>query len=156
MDAKDIAILPTISQQTKTPLTAALIALAEVTQQIDALDGKTCTGHIWWRDKKKLDKPNKMYINHNMNQACPLHGTPEKGKRIRVYIGTDPNKQKAAEIDLDAEARLVKLGQTRRTLESALSRATSRLQDYYRTLQFTCPTHWNPDTPLEPDTHQSW
>ncbi|MCP4539203.1 MAG: hypothetical protein GY832_18860 [Chloroflexi bacterium] len=78
-------------------------ALADLDRQLDTLraqvaaldDAGVCTGTAWWR--RDNGAAPKMYANHGVNQACPIHGTPEQEKRLRVYIGLDPDKQAQAQ-----------------------------------------------------------
>lgn len=154
MDQNEIAALETLTQHVHFPLAAALQKLDEANQAIANLAGNTCTGSIWWRDPNS-DKP-RMYINHRKDQVCPLHGMPNRGKRIRTYIGSDPDKQAEAHATLDAETRLDALRQTKRQLDAALSQARYRLRDYYRALRYTVPDHWQPAADPEPDPRRPW
>jgi hypothetical protein len=85
--------------------------LAELDRQIDrlvtqvaALDDKgVCTGVAYWRDKD--DSTPKLYANHGIDRACPIHGRPEAGKRLRTYVGSNPEAQREA---LDGIARCQK------------------------------------------------
>ena len=64
--------------------------ISDLQNYLDRLNGNTCTGREWWRDKDHPTKTPKLYILHSIDQTCPLHGEPEPGKRLRVYIGSDP------------------------------------------------------------------
>ena len=76
--------------------------LASIAEHLDVLAGEidtlkaqisdldeagVCTGTDYWRDGTKL------YANHGINKTCPIHGTPEPGKRLRTYVGTDATTQ---------------------------------------------------------------
>ena len=54
-----------------------------------------CTGTAHWRAST-------LYANHGIGQTCPMHGKPQPGKRLRVYVSKKPRKQKPV---LDAIAR---------------------------------------------------
>jgi len=55
-----------------------------------------CTGSEHWRDANTDGKKAKLYIIHPLTHACPIHGIPEPGKRIRTYVGSNPAKIEAA------------------------------------------------------------
>jgi len=118
---------------------ALLDSLAEVERlsgELVALDGRTCTGREYWRDKDIAGKEAKLYVNHSIDQVCPLHGTPEPGKRIRQYVGTDLSAIREAKEAIEREG-------TRRRLESELAKITRglrrceyQLQEFYGLLGF--------------------
>lgn len=66
--------------------------------EIDALEAQiadldeagVCTGTDYWREGTKL------YANHGIDQACPIHGEPGSGKRLRVYVGMNQEAQQEA------------------------------------------------------------
>lgn len=101
--------------------------LNRLDQAATHLEGHTCTGTPYWRDKDIPGKQPKLYLIHPTDQFCPLHGMPEHGERIRTYIGSDTHKQAgalAAVTDEDRRARLV----TRRdTLNHKLTAAETAL-----------------------------
>lgn len=100
--------------------------------EIDALEAQiadldeagVCTGTDYWREGTKL------YANHGIDQACPIHGEPESSKRLRVYIGTNQEAQQEAlaaiarcrqKADLEAQIRHI---ETRRgCVERAIAEA---------------------------------
>lgn len=51
--------------------------------EIALLEHRRCTGKIYMRDGKYA------YANHGVDEACPIHGEPTPGGRIRKYIGSD-------------------------------------------------------------------
>jgi hypothetical protein len=60
------------------------------------LDSQTCTGREWWRDRGHPTREEKLYILHSVGAACPVHGKPEPGGRLRVYVGNDFERIKEA------------------------------------------------------------
>ena len=154
MDTDEITILTKLAAHTQQPLTTALDALTEIQTQINQLAGHTCTGTIWWRDPNS-EQP-KMYIIHRKDECCPTHGMPDRGKRLRIYIGTDPDRQAEAHAILDAKARLVKLRSRKQGLDRALSVALRYLPDYYNALRYAAPDRWSPDQSFEPDARRPW
>lgn len=154
MDENDITALEHLIAHVNEPYLDAKKKLAQVQEEIGKLDGHTCTGAIWWRDPDS-DK-RRMYINHRKNESCPLHGTPERDKRLRIYIGSDPDKQAAARTLLDAEARLTILRRTERKLNAGLSQAFYRLRDYYKALCYIAPDSWDPAADPRPDPRRPW
>lgn len=105
--------------------------LAEVQQlelEMKNLNGNTCTGREYWRDKDHEKKPPKLYILHSIDQACPLHGKPESGERLRTYIGSDPVNITEAMTAMDNE-------HVREKLQNKLGQIESRLSSSYHTLR---------------------
>ncbi len=116
---------PSADVTTEEKLTAIVAALESLGQrrsltcaEIAKLDRVgICTGIVYWRDNGG-DKP-KLYANHSIDQACPIHGKPGPGKRLRTYVGTDPERQ--AEILAAMKRRREKLD-----LESAIRQTEIR------------------------------
>lgn len=113
-----------------------------------ALDGITCTGVPHWRDKEKPKATPKLYINHSIDQACPLHGQPKRGKRLRVYIGTDPTNQRLAGEAIEREQERKALEKQVHRMESLLAQAKSDIKSALSSLGYSSPADGS--TP-EPD-----
>ena len=111
----DIERLAIMAAGCDAALRARFDSLDVLQDELDALDGTTCTGREWWRDKDHATKTPKLYILHSIDKACPLHGDPSPGGRLRCYVGSDP-----AKID-EARAAMAR-EQKRRDLERELSR----------------------------------
>ncbi len=84
------------TEEKLTAITATLESLDQqlslVRAQITQLDENgICTGTVYWR--RDDGKPPKLYANHSVNQTCPTHGQPSPDSRLRVYVGTDPERQ---------------------------------------------------------------
>jgi len=107
-------------------LTLAVATAAQELEGIDneilSLDGTTCTGTVHWRHPKDGSPP-MMYANHKHDQACPLHGTPAPGQRLRVYIGKKAARQQAVEKAMELQTVLATLKGRQRHLASALTSA---------------------------------
>jgi len=119
------------------PLLAARHERDRIIAEITTYTNASCTGTLHWRDPGGNPK---LYIIHATGQACPLHGTPARGTRIRTYIGTNPAKQAEATDQVCAEATLRKLRARLARIERALSSASYNLRRYYADLQWTVPT----------------
>jgi len=86
---------------TEEKVTTILETLDRLDQQITDLHAQAadleragiCTGSAHWRDANHDGRTPKLYALHRLDEACPLHGKPGSGQRLRVYIGTDPEKQ---------------------------------------------------------------
>jgi len=88
--------LRTLAQHLPDGIASAQARLAEIQQQITDLQTLgVCTGVAYWRDAGSSKTP-KLYINHDTDTPCPVHGRPAPGHRIRHYVGTNPHTQTAA------------------------------------------------------------
>jgi len=124
----DIDRLARMASGCEPALRARFDALDGLQAELDALDGRTCTGREWWRDKNHATKTPKLYILHSIDQVCPLHGEPEAGGRLRCYVGSDSGKIAEARAAMAREQR-------RRDLERELSRLRGGLASCGRYLQ---------------------
>lgn len=107
--------------------------MTEMERELAALDGTTCIGREWWRDKDHPRKEAKLYINHSIDQACPLHGKPEPGGRLRVYVGSDFANIADVREAMDREVHRQELERRLRKIQSGLSNcgySISRFYDY--------------------------
>jgi hypothetical protein len=85
----------------------------------------TCTGTVYWRRDGTTPK---MYANHGTNEACPIHGTPAPGKRLRVYVGTDQLRQIKVKEAMKRQEHLLDKQQQRTALERRLKNLTWKLR----------------------------
>jgi hypothetical protein len=69
-------------------------------------------------------------------RTCPIHGTPKAGKRIRKYIGSDPQRQATAERAIENELHSLTLQTRRKAITNRLSDATAALVRFYRQLGY--------------------
>jgi hypothetical protein len=127
-------------------LTSIAARLDALTDQIDALEAQVadldeagvCTGVPYWRDGTGGSRARpKLYANHGVDQACPIHGRPEPGKRLRTYVGADPEAQEEAlaaiaryeqKADLETCIRHVEMqrGRVERAIAEAWRAATGK------------------------------
>jgi hypothetical protein len=136
------------------PIIARLHELEQVTRALDKLTGWTCTGRVHWRDRNAPGKTPKMIVIHFIDQACPLHGAPEAGKRLRVYVGTDEARQAVAVAAIQDEEERRGLEQRKEGIERALHRCGYNLRQSYECLGYTVP---RPDqAALYPEPRDGW
>jgi len=119
-------------------------ALAELRAQLEVLQRTSCTGTVYWR--KDENNP-KMYANHPIDTECPIHGKPQSNKRLRSYIGTDPDRQAEAEAAIEREKEREQLQAQVSAREWSLTRLGSDLRSLFYTLGYTHPD----DGPPEPN-----
>jgi len=110
-------------------LEARVDELARLRVDLAALDGQTCTGREFWQGKR-------LYANHSINQACPLHGRPEPGARLRCYVGSDPDRIERARAAMALEQNRVSLEREVRTAEHGLAAVGNALRHYYGLLGY--------------------
>jgi hypothetical protein len=103
-----------------------LLQMEGLQQELDALEGRTCTGKEHWRDENTPGRSAKLYIIHSVDEACPIHGEPKPGKRVRTYIGC---KKEAIE---DAKAAI-----ERERRRKALNRELYNAQDTFRSAAYS-------------------
>lgn len=103
--------------------------LARITD-LEATD--VCTGRVHWRD---LDEPNrkpKMYVIHSIGDHCPMHGKPKPGERLRIYVGTDPEKQDHILEAMERQKQRTHLESQIRQAEVRLRRIERAIDDVWR------------------------
>lgn len=137
-DEKTFEWLRKLCHQTKTAVEHRHAKLKTLKAQLALIRGKTCTGWVIWRDSKQ-EHAAKMIIHHSIGQACPLHGQPGPGKRLRSYIGTDPCKQTRADKAIEDEEKRAKLQRAYNELASKLHTAGYALCEFYRALDYPTP-----------------
>jgi hypothetical protein len=143
-----------LARLAENPIIARLHELEQVTKMLNRLAGQTCAGRVHWRDRNAPGKTPKMVIVHGIDQACPLHGTPEAGKRLRIYVGTDEERQEVAVAAIQDEEKRQKLQQRKEGIERALHRCGYNLRQAYECLGYTVP---RPDQPaLYPEPYDRW
>ena len=122
------------------PLLAARQQLTNAQCHVNTLTQLgTCNGTVYWRGAGSHAKP-KMYTNHRRDQACPVHGTPKPGGRLRCYVGQDPDKQARALADMGRAKELTEANTLVTRLERAIASAYYSLKEYYQALGYTVPT----------------
>ncbi len=97
-------------------------------QAVTRLEGHTCTGTPYWRDKDTPGRQPKLYVIHRTGAFCPLHGMPEPDERIRTYVGAGEYQQKLALASIADDARRRRLAAKRDTLNRKLAEVETVLQ----------------------------
>ena len=92
----------------------------------------TCTGSVHWRDLDRPDRQPKLYAIHSVDNSCPMHGRPERGKRLRVYVGTDPEKQDHVLDGIERQKQKAHLESQIRQIEVRLRRVERAIDDAWR------------------------
>jgi len=105
--------------------------LAELEEELAGLEGRTCTGWEWWRDVDVPGKAPKLYILHSIDGGCPTHGQPEPEKRLRVYVGIDGERIRAAREGIAREEERRRLEARARRIRSGLVEGESYLRKFY-------------------------
>ena len=109
---------------------------------VERLTNDHCTGAEHWRDAHTDHRKPKLYIIHPLNVACPIHGNPEPGKRIRTYIGTDPAKIAAAQEALTRHRHYKNAFRELQELHRCIHRAHVSIKEAWFALGLNPP---NPD-----------
>jgi hypothetical protein len=112
--------------------------LAELDRHIDRLvtrvaaldEAGVCTGVAYWRDRD--DSTPKLYANHGVGVSCPLHGEPEDGRRLRVYVGSDPEAQQEALAAIERRQQKARLEAQMRQLAMQQDRIEQAVTDAWR------------------------
>jgi hypothetical protein len=110
--------------------------IPQLEAELEGLNGNTCTGREWWRDRNHESKTPKLYILHSVDQACPLHGKPEPGDRLRVYVGSDPANIAEARAAMDREDLRKRLETRLDNIVHGLSRSDHYLHSFYSVLGY--------------------
>jgi hypothetical protein len=98
----------------------------------DLEETELCNGHVYWRDQDTPGQTPKMCITHSVDGPCPLHGAPNPGRRLRTYVGADPEKQRQVLEAIERHKRKARLeGQIRQT-EVRLRRVERAIDDAWR------------------------
>lgn len=127
----DIARIITMAAGCEQALQDSVEEIERLRGELAALDGRTCTGREYWRDKDDAGKAPKLYILHSIDQACPMHGTPEEGKRLRVYVGTDRDRIRDAKAAMEREDVRKRLAFELSQVEGGLRSCGYYLQQFY-------------------------
>lgn len=101
-------------------------------QVADLEQTEMCTGRVYWRDQDTPGQTPKMCIAHSVNGSCPLHGEPKPGERLRVYVGTDPEKQDQVLEAIEHQNRKARLESRVRQAEVWLGRVERAIDDVWR------------------------
>jgi len=111
--------------------------LMRVQEELQGLDGRTCTGREYWRDKDHPTKTAKLYVLHSIDQACPLHGEPEPEDRLRVYVGSKFARIREARRAMELEDERRRLEAQRGEIQRGLASCSYHLQSFYSLLGYT-------------------
>jgi hypothetical protein len=104
----------------------AFLEITEIEEELSRI-GDTCTGQPYWRDKDHPTRAPKLYVNHGIDEACPMHGEPEPGKRIRTYIGADEQAIEEALAAIEREEERQRLTQRLKRLQRGIIAAHSSM-----------------------------
>jgi len=132
----DVAIDVTIKEKLMTiieHLQDQTERIADLHIQIGDLEAAgTCTGTVHWRDRDRPNYQPKLYAIHGAGDSCPMHGAPRPGKRLRAYIGTDPEKQDCVLDAIERQKQKAHLESQIRQIEVRLRRVKHALDDTWR------------------------
>lgn len=131
----DIERLATMASGCEAALRQRFDALDDLQAELDALDGTTCTGREYWR--REDGKPDRLYLNHSIDQACPLHGKPDPKRRLRVYVGSDPARIAEARAAMAREQKRRDLERELSRLRGGLASCGHHLRSFYSLLGYT-------------------
>ena len=106
--------------------------LERIEGDLAALDGHTCTGVEYWR--REDGKPDRLYMNHSVDQACPMHGKPSPGGRLRSYVGSDQARIEEARAALERERTRHDLESEAQAARHGLAACGYHLRAFYGTL----------------------
>jgi len=105
----------------------AFSEITELENKLAQIDGRTCTGKPYWRDEDHPTRAPKLYVNHGIDQACPMHGEPDPGQRIRTYIGADEQAIEDALAAIEREEERQRLTQRLERLQRGIIAAQSSM-----------------------------
>ena len=108
-------------------------------QQIDDIKNTVCTGREHWRDRNKPGKTAKLYVIHSTDYPCPLHGKPEPGQRLRVYIGNKPQKIADALAAIERLDDYTRLTHDHDQIDNLITRTTYDITAIYHRLEYELP-----------------
>jgi len=114
--------------------------LRDLTAELLELKETHCTGSEHWRDANDDSLKPKLYVIHHTGIACPIHGQPEPGKRIRTYIGSNKDKIHEAQVAI-ARGRLYRETMTKlRRRHAALESASYTIRQVFWNLELDTPS----------------
>lgn len=105
----------------------AFLEVVEIKEKLTQIDGNTCTGKAYWRDEDHPTRAPKLYVNHGIDEACPMHGEPDPGKRIRTYVGADEHAIEEALAAMEREKERQRLTQRLERLQRGIIAAHSSM-----------------------------
>lgn len=105
--------------------------LAGLEEKLVGLEGRTCTGREWWRDVDVPGKTPKLYVLHSVDADCPIHGKPEPGGRLRVYVGSEGGKIGTAKAQIALEKERQSIEVRARDVRRGLDAGVYHLQMFY-------------------------
>ena len=82
-----------------------------------------CNGTPTWRDAGHSTRSPKLYIVHGVGRACPIHGQPDAGRRIRTYVGCDEERIAKALAAVERHERVETLRERAKRIKARLDRA---------------------------------
>lgn len=119
-----------LTQQLDATIARVTTELADLEEQIAELEPRACNGTEYWRDS---DSP-KLYVIHSIGKACPVHGQPDPGDRVRSYIGTKPDRIEAAQEAMRNANRLEIARRRHNQLASTLRMVERDIEAFLRRL----------------------
>lgn len=108
--------------------------LDDLADQLADLEGRTCTGNEHWQDQDHPTRAAKMRVLHGLDESCPMHGKPDEGKRLRTYVGSDPENIAAAQRAIENHKKQEELVEQKRNAENRLRSAVIHLEKLYDSL----------------------
>lgn len=113
--------------------------LIQLTNQRNHLAQQVCTGRPHWRDRNAEGKTAKLYVLHSTDQSCPIHGTPDPGARLRVYVGNKPTLVADALAAIERTTEHDNLQRRLRALLRSIDSVTYWAKACYRELDYHVP-----------------
>lgn len=131
-------------------------ALHQMQAHLDDLTQRSCNGTEYWRNKDHPTREPKMYVNHGLDQVCNVHGKPSPGDRLRVYVGSDPDKQTETRQLMENEKERQVIHRQVAQLERALNRLDWRMGQLFESVGYTYPDNGQVPEPDANWTPQQW
>jgi hypothetical protein len=129
-------------------------------QRLDWLESWSCNGTEYWRDRNHPTREPKLYINHGVDQACPMHGTPEPGKRLRIYLGANERRIEDARGWLENEKERKALEYKFNRLRNAMNRLNTQIRRLFAEIGYKIDDEgWlppRPDPDWQPEKLRRW
>jgi hypothetical protein len=132
----DVEQLVRIAERLPDAIRERASGLGALQERVAYLAANSCPGVEYWRDNATSPK---LYINHGIDEACPVHGKPEPGGRIRAYIGTDADKQGQAKVYIANHKHLNAANRELRELEGAFSTIRYNLRRLFQSIGYIMP-----------------
>jgi len=113
--------------------------LNALTNQLHELAETHCTGAEHWRDANTNNRKPKLYIIHRTDATCPVHGEPEPGKRIRTYIGSNPDNIRDAQAAIERGRQYLSIRLQLKRKHQATQHANHALRRIFWALELELP-----------------